>query len=146
MVAIAYVLSGSRAAAEDIAQEAFLRAHRDWGRVGAMEAPAAWVRKVALNLARSRLRRMRSEAAARLKLAPARLTDLPEDPLHDAFWAEVRNLPRRQHQVKALYYLEDLSIAEIAAVLEVAEGTVKASLNQGRTWLRRQLTAKGWLT
>jgi Sigma-70 region 2 len=51
VVALAYALSGSRAGAEDIAQEAFLRAYRDWDRVGSYEHQAAWVRRVAANLA-----------------------------------------------------------------------------------------------
>ena len=50
MVELAYALSGSRTGAEDIAQEAFLRAYRDWGRVGSYEHQAAWVRRVAANL------------------------------------------------------------------------------------------------
>ena len=50
-VELAYALSGNRAGAEDIAQEAFLRAHRDWQRVGRYRYPGAWVRRVAANLA-----------------------------------------------------------------------------------------------
>ena len=68
VVALTYALGG-RAAAEDLAQEAFLRAHRDWERVGRMEAPRAWVRRVAVNLCRSRWRRIRSEAVEVLRTA-----------------------------------------------------------------------------
>ena len=50
VVELAYGLSGNRAGAEDIAQEAFLRAHRDWQRVGRYRYPGAWVRGVAANL------------------------------------------------------------------------------------------------
>jgi DNA-directed RNA polymerase specialized sigma24 family protein len=53
VVKLAYALSGSRMAAEDIAQEAFLRAYRDWDRVGSYEHRVAWVRRVAANLATS---------------------------------------------------------------------------------------------
>jgi RNA polymerase sigma-70 factor (ECF subfamily) len=63
----------------------------------------------------------------------------------EAFWDEVRRLPSRQAQAIALRYVEDLSIAEIANVLAVAEGTVKALLHQGRERLRRELAAKGLL-
>jgi DNA-directed RNA polymerase specialized sigma24 family protein len=59
VVELAYALSGNRAGAEDIAQEAFLRAHRDWHRVGRYQHPGAWVRRVA-NLAASAVRRRRS--------------------------------------------------------------------------------------
>jgi RNA polymerase sigma-70 factor (ECF subfamily) len=60
-----------------------------------------------------------------------------------AFWEEVRRLPPRQAQAVTLHYLEDMPVDEIATVLEVANGTVKALLSQGRERLRRQLIAKG---
>lgn len=144
VVALSYVLSGSRPAAEDLAQEAFLRAHWEWERVGRMEAPGAWVRRVVVNLGRSRFRRLRSEAAARARLTTAPTTLVAPDSEYDAFWAEVRRLPSRQAQAIALRYVDDLSVSEIADVLEVAEGTVKALLHQGRERLERQLRVKGW--
>ena len=64
VVELAYALSGNRAGAEDIAQEAFLRAHRDWQRVGRYQHPGAWVRRVAANLATSAVRRRLIEARA----------------------------------------------------------------------------------
>ena len=64
VAALADVLSGSRMGAEDLAQEAFVRAYRDWQRVGSYEHQAAWVRCVAANLATSGLRRRLIEARA----------------------------------------------------------------------------------
>jgi RNA polymerase sigma-70 factor, ECF subfamily len=145
VVALVYGLSGSPWVAEDLAQEAFLRAHRDWDRVGTMASPAAWVRRVAINLAMSRFRWLRSEARARLRLTPSTASFDVSVAEHDGFWGEVRRLPDRQAQAIALRYIDDLSVAEIAAILEVAEGTVKALLHQGRTQLARQLAAKGWV-
>ena len=142
VVSLVYGLSGSRAAAEDVAQEAFLRAHRDWSRLESMESPEGWVRRVAMNLARSRWRRLRAEAEALVKLAPA-TSFVPPDGHASTFWDEVRRLPSRQAQAVALRYLEDMSVEEIGAVLGVSEGTVKALLHQGRERLRRQLIAKG---
>lgn len=145
VVGLVYGMTGSRWVAEDLAQEAFLRAHRDWVRVGGMDSPGGWVRRVALNLARSRWRRLRSEAKARLQ-APSPLQE-SSNPLMDLeleeFWVEVRRLPSRQAQAVALHYVDDLSVAEISDVLAVAEGTVKALLHQGRERLRRQLRVKG---
>jgi DNA-directed RNA polymerase specialized sigma24 family protein len=69
VVMLVYALSGSRAGAEDIAQEAFLRAYQNWERVGSYEHQAAWVRRVATNLTTSGLRRRLLEARA---LAPPR--------------------------------------------------------------------------
>ena len=144
LVAVVYGLTGNRWVSEDIAQEAFLRAHRDWDRVRSASVPEAWVRRVAINLAMSRFRRMRSETAAKLKLNPLPPTFQPPTAEQDAFWAEVRMLPRRQTEVIALYYIEDLSTTEIADTLEIADGTVRALLTQARERLARQLEAKGW--
>jgi RNA polymerase sigma-70 factor, ECF subfamily len=142
VVSLVFGLSGSRAAAEDIAQEAFLRAHREWTRLHAMESPEGWVRRVAMNLARSRWRRLRAETHALLRLNPP-TSFVPPDRYMSVFWDEVRRLPSRQAQAVALRYLEDMSLEEIGAVLGVSEGTVKALLHQGRERLRRQLIAKG---
>jgi RNA polymerase sigma-70 factor (ECF subfamily) len=147
VVALVYALSGTRAVAEDLAQEAFLRAHQDWAQVSKMDRPDGWVRRVALNLARSRLRRLRAETVARLKIgadAGASASALHRDELEsEAFWSEVRRLPSRQAQAIALHYIEDLSVSEVAETLGVADGTVKALLHQGRQRLGRQLSAKG---
>lgn len=144
VVALTYGLTGSRWASEEIAQEAFLRAHKEWRSVGTMDAPGAWVRTVALNLARSRYRRLKAEARARLRLG----SDSAVEPMTgdaEAFWSELRSLPRRQAEALALRYVEDLDIADIAPMLGVAEGTVRALLHQGRTRLERQLIARGWV-
>lgn len=142
VVSLVYGLSGSRAAAEDIAQDAFLRVHRDWERVETMDSPEAWVRRVAINLARSRWRRLRAEASALARLSPPSSSSPLDDHMSE-FWEEVRRLPTRQAQAVALHYLEDMSVDDIAAVLGIASGTVKALLAQGRERLRRQLIAKG---
>lgn len=145
VVALVYALSGTRAVAEDLAQEAFLRAHRDWAQVSKMDRPDGWVRRVALNLARSRLRRVRAETMAKLRIGAEGGASAPHrDELEsEAFWREVRRLPTRQAQAIALHYIEDLSVSEVAETLGVADGTVKALLHQGRERLGRQLSAKG---
>lgn len=142
VVALAYGLSGSRSAAEDIAQEAFLRAYRDWSRVESMDSPDGWVRRVAMNLARSRWRRLKAEMAARSRLSPPTDFSPPDGPPIE-FWDEVRRLPRRQAEAVSLRYIEDLTVTEISQILQVAEGTVRALLFQGRERLRRQFVAKG---
>jgi RNA polymerase sigma factor (sigma-70 family) len=140
VVDLAYALSGSRAGAEDIAQEAFLRAYRDWDRVGSYAHQAAWVRRVATNVATSGLRRRLVEARALARLAGRREPALDPLPARNAdFWRAVRALPPRQAQAVALYYLEDRSIAQTAAVLDCAEGTVKAHLAKARHTLARRL-------
>lgn len=140
VVALAYVLSGSRAGAEDIAQEAFLATHRNWKRIVKYEQPGAWVRRVAANIAVSLFRRRMIEARALARLAaePARVSMMDDQDAE--FWAAVRSLPTRQAQVVALHYLEDLPVIEIARVLDCAEGTVKAHLHKARRSLARRLS------
>ena len=145
VVALVYGLTGSAWSAEDLAQEAFLRAHNDWTRVGTMAAPSAWVRRVALNLAVSRYRRLRAEAAAKVRLRPDVTSLQPPTAESQAFWREVRRLPPRQSQVLVLRYIDELSVAEIAKILQIADGTVKVLMHQARTRLARQLAAKGWV-
>lgn len=139
VVALAYVLSGSRSAAEELAQEAFLAAHRRWDEIAGYDDPAAWVRRVCANRSTSFVRRRISEAKAAARLANRRVLpdELPPDAA--AFWLAVRRLPRRQSQVVALHYLEDRPVAEIAALLQCAEGTVKVHLHRARKALAAEL-------
>jgi RNA polymerase sigma-70 factor (ECF subfamily) len=140
VVGLVYTLTGSRSGSEDIAQEAFLRAHRDWTKVETLEHPGSWVRVVALNLARSGLRRRAAEARAAARISGRASSPFPElEPHNERFWRTVRTLPRRQREVVALHYLEDLSVAEVARLLSVAESTVKNSLVQARSKLARRL-------
>lgn len=140
VVGLAYALSGSRAAAEDLAQEAFLAAHRRWDRVREYERPDAWVRRVVANLSVSVFRRRVVEMKALARMAFGSPSTLPElSPEDLEFWRAVRSLPRRQAQTIALHYLEDLPVAEIALVLGTAEGTVKKHLHDGRLALADRL-------
>jgi RNA polymerase sigma-70 factor (ECF subfamily) len=140
VVGLAYALSGSRSGAEDIAQEAFLAAHRDWQRIGRYDQPGAWVRRVVANLSVSAFRRRVAEAKALARAAIGERTVLPDLGSADPdFWTAVRALPRRQAQVIALFYLEDRSIAEVAEILDMTTGTVKRHLHDGRLTLARRL-------
>jgi RNA polymerase sigma factor (sigma-70 family) len=140
--ALAYAMSGSRWAAEDIAQDAFVAAHRQWGRVGGYHDPGAWVRRVAANLAVSVVRRRLAEARALVRLA-ARTREEPSYaalPEGDGdFWRAVRRLPRRQAQVVALVALGDLSTAEVAATLGCSQRMVQTHLQKARVTLAQRL-------
>lgn len=139
VVGLAYALSGSRIAAEDLAQDAFVAAHRAWDRVGRYDKPEAWVRRVVANLSVSHFRRRTREARAIARFKP-RDAYLPHLPAEDQqFWRAVRALPKRQAQAIALHYLEDRSIADIAGILGCAEATVRVHLHKGRETLARKL-------
>ena len=138
LVALARALSGS-GAADDLAQEAMLAAYRRWSEVATYEHPEAWVRRVCANHATSLLRRRGAETRAVLRLAsqPPSTADLDER--YEAFWVEVRRLPRRQAQAAALRYIYDLSVAEIAGTMACSEGSVKVHLTRARAVLADRL-------
>ena len=140
VVGLAYVLSGRHHAAEDLAQDAFIAAHRRWDEIAAYDDPAAWVRKVVANMAVSSVRRRVSEARALFRLRsnqrPA-VTFIAAE--HVEVWATVRTLPRNQAIAIALHYLEDWPLAKIADALDCAEGTVKSHLHRGRLALADRL-------
>lgn len=140
MVGLAYALSGSRLGAEDLAQEAFVAAHKRWDRIGEYDKPEAWVRRVVVNLANSGFRRKAAESRALARLAGQRHQPIPElDPEDDEFWQLVRQLPRRQAQAIALFYIEDRSVADIADILECSISTGKVHLFRGRKALAAKL-------
>lgn len=143
VVALALALSGSRWVAEELAQEAFIAAHRHWERIAGYDQPGAWVRRVVTNLATSSIRRRIVEAKALVHLGNRERDRATERASGDVeFWDAVRSLPRRQSQVVALHYVEDLSVSDIADVLEMAPGTVKKHLHDGRKSLARRLRAE----
>ena len=139
VVGLAYALSGSRIAAEDITQDAFLAAHKEWDRVAFYDKPEAWVRRVVSSLSVSLIRTKVREAGAvaRLKPRDSYLSRMPAEDAH--FWKTVRSLPKRQAQVIALHYLEDLPVSEIAWILSCSESTVKVHLHKGRKRLAQKL-------
>ena len=139
LLVLARALSGS-ASADDIAQDAMVTAYDRWETVSQYDAPGAWVRQVCANRAMSVLRRRAAEARALVRLGGHRsetVSTLSEDA--EAFWAEVRRLPKRQAQSIALFYVYDLGVAEIARTLGCAEGTVKVHLSRGRSTLATRL-------
>lgn len=139
LVSLATAMTGDRRVAEELAQEALLRAHRRWNRIAGYDMPGAWVRRVTINLATSARARRGREQRALDRLGSERPPVAPYDYADDDFWALVRQLPRRQAAAVALHYLEDRPVAEVAAILGCAEGTAKAHLHKGRTALARQL-------
>jgi RNA polymerase sigma-70 factor (ECF subfamily) len=130
------VAFGTEAAA-DAVQEAFIEADRRWRRVGQLDDPAGWVRRVALNRLlngrRNRLRR--SEILATLR--PVAVEDLTDARLD--LRRAIDSLPERMRVTICLHYLAGLYVDEIAAALEVSPGTVKSTLHDGRQRLRSLL-------
>lgn len=138
--AVAFGLTGRRALAEELAQEAMLAVYRDWDRVAALDEPGAFARRIVINKSVSAFRRLGSEARAMTRVAWRRAAE-PEPELgDDALWAEVRRLPDRQREAVVLRYVADASTEEIARTLECAESTVRVLLHRGRTTLAEALS------
>jgi RNA polymerase sigma-70 factor, ECF subfamily len=138
MVALACAVSGTRVGADDLAQEALIEAERRWDRVGAYDKPGAWLRRVTIQRAGKRRRRALLEAAAITRLAGEARIPAGPDHVEEVFDA-ISRLPLRQRAAVALHYLDGYSVAEVAAVMECAEGTAKAHLHKARTSLARAL-------
>ena len=132
---VVYALCGDWQAAEEATQEAFIKAMRRWDTVGGHDQPDAWIRKVAINMTRSRFRRLTREVKALTRLVPTPRDAIEHPEMNgDAarFWSAVRSLPPRQAEAVALHYADDLSVATVAEVMGCAEGTVKAHLHAAR--------------
>lgn len=135
------------AAAHDLAQEALIRACRNWSAVADYDIPGAWVRRVMLRLVadhhRSLGRRERMVDRFRANSSPSMRDGTTGIDVDDDQWFDaVRALPARQASVVALHYIDQLSVAEVATILEIAPGTVKSSLSRARVKLARTLGAR----
>ena len=131
LVGLVAVAAGSRAEAEECVQEAFIRQLREWPTVSRFDSPEAWTRKVALRLLSNRRRQARNGVRALLRLGPPASAPEPTSESLDIQRALGR-LPAGQRQVVVLHYLVGLAVAEIAAELEIAPGTVKSRLSRAR--------------
>jgi RNA polymerase sigma-70 factor (ECF subfamily) len=132
-------VTGDLHEAEEVVQEAFARASVRWAWLRDYDVPEAWVRRVALNLAAERARRLRRQARALLRLGPP-----PQVPAASAealaLLEALRSLPMRQRQAIVLYHLVDLPVEEVAGMIGVRPGTVKSLLARGRRALANRLS------
>jgi RNA polymerase sigma-70 factor (ECF subfamily) len=140
LVAGLALITGSRAAAEDAVQEALARAWELSEHGERIESLPAWVTRVAMNLSKSRLRRMRVQA--KHKEVPALAADRSEAAATDSridIERALAALPRRQREATVLRYYLGLTVAELAQAMKINEGTVKTSLFRARLALAAAL-------
>lgn len=132
LVALAYGLSGSRTAAEEIVQDTFLAAHRRWPHISTYDRPGLWLRRVVMNRSVSTVRRRLAEARALTRVGTwaNRPDALPEQ--HDELWRAIRRLPDQQAKALLLRYVDDRTVADTAAILGCSEGTVRTHLHRAR--------------
>ncbi|MEV8512586.1 sigma-70 family RNA polymerase sigma factor [Dactylosporangium sp. NPDC051484] len=132
------VYLGSAEEAQEVTQEAFTRAWARWGRIARYDEPAAWVRRVAWNLATSRIRRARTALRHWRGQRPESVAG--PGPERVALERALAALPADQRRAVVLYYLAGLPVAEIAEICRAREGAVRTWLYRARIALARHLT------
>lgn len=154
---IAALLLKDRYLAEDVSQETFLTAFRKAEQYRGDGALRGWLLRIAINLCRSRMRRASWQ---RLFLRERMDSDQEIDGWSgrsegkepgSTDWMnrmslreEIGRLPMLYREVIVLYYFHEMQTAEIAAILQESEGTVKSKLHRARKKLKQQLEEGGW--
>jgi RNA polymerase sigma-70 factor, ECF subfamily len=145
LVNLAYRFCRDRGRAEEMAQEAFLRAYRGLERWRREAAFSTWLFKLATNLYSSELRRIP------IRTVPIENVAEPRDPRAVDGGLEEKDrdrvvrqavdaLPAKYKEALILFHFHEMDLASTSRSLDVPVGTVKARLFRGREMLRRKLT------
>jgi len=148
IVNLAFRLCRERGLAEDMAQEAFVKAYRGLARWRGEGRFSTWLFALALNHCRSRLRRIRPpavdiEEAYDLGEPPEGERRVEDEERARIVRQAVAELPERYRDAVVLFYLRGASLEEAARSLQVPEGTLKARLHRARGMLRGRLDLLG---
>jgi RNA polymerase sigma factor (sigma-70 family) len=143
-----YLLTGSPADAEDIAQEAFVRVYERWARVRSMESPVGYVYRTALNLHRNRVRSLMVHARNILGRPGERSILSAGDPAgrvedRTEIMCTLQSMPRGYREVLVLVHWLGLDATEAAAVLGIAPVSVRTQLHRARAAFRSRFGALG---
>jgi len=132
-----HVLTGNRQLAEDLVQEALSRAHPRWRKIGRLEHPDAYVRRMVVNGFLS-WRRLRSSQVVLVATVPETVgRDLGEAVAdRDAMWRLLATLPRQQRAVLVLRFYEGLADEEIAQLVGCSTATVRVHASKALARLR----------
>lgn len=132
---------GDASAAEDLAQEALVRAHERWRHVAELRSPLGWTTHVGANLARSHLRKRRVSLRPYPRatdVAPAHARD-PDSANVAAVRQAMQRLSVPQREAVVLRYMLGLSAVEAASVLGLTAEAVRARTKRGSDVLREEL-------
>lgn len=151
---VCYRMLGSKEEAEDITQEAFVRAYINLHSFDQKRKFSTWLYRIATNLCIDRIRKKKPDYYLDAEVAGTDGLDmysqiaadekLPEETieqmeLQDRIQYEISRLPDKYRAVIVLKYIEELSLQEISEILEMPLGTVKTRIHRGREALRKQL-------
>jgi RNA polymerase sigma-70 factor, ECF subfamily len=139
---IAYSVLGNAADAEDVAQEAFLRAYQKFALLREAEKFRGWVNRIvfrlALNRKRSHRRRLTRDTAWQLsetRTVVDGASDAEQQVLLERLRREIDRLPEKLRSVLQLSLAEEMEAADVGAVLGIPEGTVRSRLHTARKLL-----------
>jgi len=143
LVNMAWRYCRDRGRAEEMAQEAFLRAWRGLSQWRRESSFSSWLFALAANVYRSELRRfptetMPLEEACEPSRPASQYNELAARLSHDAVRHAVLALPQRYREPVVLYYFHEMDVAAAASTMGVPEGTLKARLGRARALLRRR--------
>lgn len=130
---------GDRDLAEDVTQEAWLRAVRAWHAKGIPDRPAAWLTTVARNLLSNHFRRRPFESLDGHDAATT--NDRRGEERASLVSRALTRLPVARHRLLAAFHLDQHSVAEIAAAQGLSERAVEGRLRRAREELRHQIEA-----
>lgn len=150
-------MTGNRQEAEDVVQEAFLRVYKNLDRYDEKQKFSTWIYRIATNLCIDRLRKRRKvysldadssehEGLDGYSMQPSDnrtpeseyLLSETQRIIHEA----IETLPVKYKSMMILRYLQELSLQEIAEVMDVPVTTVKTRVHRGREFLRKKLEHK----
>jgi RNA polymerase sigma-70 factor (ECF subfamily) len=151
---LGYRMMGNRTEAEDVAQEAFLRAYANLSKYNPNHKFSTWIYRIATNLCIDRMRKKKADFSLDAELDGVEGGDMysrlpspertPEQQLvrtetQEEVQAAIAALPENYRAAVILKYLHDMSLQEIADILEVPVSTVKTRIHRGREALRNGL-------
>jgi RNA polymerase sigma-70 factor (ECF subfamily) len=147
VIGLAYSVLRDRAAAEDLAQEVFVKLWRALPRYDGRARLSTWIYAITRNAAISALRTRRRSVSlsdpAVLAEVESREAAPDSDPRDATLWRQVEALPEKQRQAVILYYQDERSVDEVAAMMGMPVNTVKTHLHRARASLAAALAAAG---
>jgi len=139
-IRLAFLLTGDRALAEDLVQDAFARLVGRLRHLRDANAFGAYLRRTIVNLSTSYFRHRKVERAYLERIARApEVTTNPNEELDETMHEALLRLPERQRAALVLRFYEDLSDVQTAEILRCSSGTVRSLVSRGMATLRSEL-------
>jgi RNA polymerase sigma-70 factor, ECF subfamily len=135
-----FAMVKDRDIAEDLCQEAFIKAHRSLSKYNASYQFSTWLYRIGTNLALDHLRKKQTVSLEDIPELPAEELEIDElDERVGAMRLAIQTLPLKYQTVISLYYWQNLNYEQIAKVMDVPVGTVRTWLHRAKQELRSKL-------